>query len=1030
MQFVMSDIWNHPPCLDPSPVIATRLSISQDAARDLISKEVCTCINITTEQGQDMLASAMSHLVDLSRVYRRQAALTTCGVASIAITVDYLDRKSEELSSEEDVFKYFRITSDTGPAILDEGVVRKCGMTLDTLARACTQFYHSATKIRRPETLGDLKMLLEDHFLTPEVCGRRSVILCNYNMALAGQGSWWGGHISPIAAYNSETGHVLVLDVWMYTEPCWVSLEMFLAATRHHDPDSGLPRGFIPTVKVVVKIGTVTEEEKGQGSEHGVDVISFSDLVKDGEEHLVSADPPAPGDIATICYTSGTTGEPKGVMISHYCLISTVYAVGNHLAEHTFTQDDCEISYLPAAHAFERGQQVNSSAVKSYLFNWALGSKKAEVGNGVVRNNSMWDYVIFSKVQKMLGGRVRLMPCGAAPFKFEVLQFFRAALGAVVLEGYGQTESCGCCVVSIPGDYRGGCVGGVVQNCIMKLESVPEMGYHTENNQGEICIKGDNVFSYYFKNPEKTAETLDEGGWLHTGDIGEINAEGGLKIIDRKKNIFKLSQGEYIAPEKIELLYERIPLVSQVCVYGNSTKNNLIALVIPDEIAAKKWAKEEGLEETSMEELVRNKALRKVILDEVGSAPGLRPGAKRRVSYETRCLSYYQICVFCTPRNSSSTSRGVTRRGLPKGAMLTHGSMTSTAYAVESILSEHRMTRDDVNISYLPASHVFERELQYCILMAGGRIGFWQGDVRKLSSDMMELKPTVFACVPRIINRIYDKIMAEVNSSAVKSYLFNWALGSKKAEVGNGVVRNNSMWDYVIFSKVQKMLGGRVRLMPCGAAPFKFEVLQFFRAALGAVVLEGYGQTESCGCCVVSIPGDYRGGCVGGVVQNCVMKLESVPEMGYHTENNQGEICIKGDNVFSYYFKNPEKTAETLDEGGWLHTGDIGEINVEGGLKIIDRKKNIFKLSQGEYIAPEKIELLYERIPLVSQVCVYGNSTKNNLIALVIPDEIAAKKWAKEEGLEETSMEELVRNKALRKVILDEYILFGLPINN
>merc|ERR1719282_560143 len=114
------------------------------------------------------------------------------------------------------------------------------------------------------------------------------------------------------------------------------------------------------------------------------------------------------------------------------------------------------------------------------------------------------------------------------------------------------------------------------------------------------------------------------------------------------------------------------------------------------------------------------------------------------------------------------------------------------------------MTRDDVNISYLPASHVFERELQYCILMAGGRIGFWQGDVRKLSSDMMELKPTVFACVPRIINRIYDKIMTEVNSSAVKSYLFNWALGSKKAEVGNGVVRNNSMWDYVVFSKVQK----------------------------------------------------------------------------------------------------------------------------------------------------------------------------------------------------------------------------------
>lgn len=363
--------------------------------------------------------------------------------------------------------------------------------------------------------------------------------------------------------------------------------------------------------------------------------------------------------------------------------------------------------------------------------------------------------------------------------------------------------------------------------------------------------------------------------------------------------------------------------------------------------------------------------------------------------------------------------------GLPKGAMLTNVAMASTTYAVNSSLGRCHFLPDDVSISYLPASHVFERELQYCVLKAGGRIGFWQGDVKKLSGDMKELQPTIFACVPRILNRIYDTIQSQVQASAVKTYLFNWGLGTKTSEVNNGIIRNNSWWDYAVFGKIQKMLGGRVRLMPCGAAPFKYEVLQFFRAALGAVVLEGYGQTECCGCCIVSIPGDYRGGCIGGVIPNQVLKLQSVPEMGYLSEHNQGEVCLKGSGVFSHYFKNEAKTRETVDEDGWLHTGDIGQMNEEGGLKIIDRKKNIFKLSQGEYVAPEKIELLYERSPLVSQVCVHGESTKNNLIAIVIPDEVEAAKWASAQGLEERGLEELVANKTFRKHILDELTKMG-----
>jgi len=373
------------------------------------------------------------------------------------------------------------------------------------------------------------------------------------------------------------------------------------------------------------------------------------------------------------------------------------------------------------------------------------------------------------------------------------------------------------------------------------------------------------------------------------------------------------------------------------------------------------------------------------------------------------------ICTICY---TSGTT------GLPKGAMLAHSAMSSTTYGVSRGIFEYNIRSCDTNISYLPASHVFERALQYCMLRAGGRIGFWQGDVRQLSNDMQALQPTVFAAVPRILNRIYDKIFAEVGETGMKSYVFNWALSSKTTEVNKGYLRNNSMWDYLVFSKVQNMLGGKVRLMPCGAAPFDYKVLQFFRAALGAAVLEGYGQTECCGCCCISIVGDYRGGCVGGVTSNNMIKLESVPEMGYMAEDNKGEICIKGLNTFSGYYKDEAKTAETLDADGWLHTGDIGSMNADGGLSIIDRKKNIFKLSQGEYVAPEKIEILYDRCPLVAQVCVYGNSTKNNLVAIVIPEELATMKWARENDIE-GDFPTVCQSKVLNKTILEQLTEIG-----
>ena len=235
-------VWT--PCKDPVPVITSRLSISPEEASRRLSKLSCT--TLPSEAGLALAERAAnagtSHLPGLTNVYRRQASMTTCGVATMATALDYLNRprnnhenssdKSRDLTSEEELFSLAGST-------LNESEVRTRGMTLATLARACSKLFPTST-IQQPATVADLKQVLEEHFHCEKAS---SVLLCNYSMAVAGQGDWWSGHISPVGAYVD--GQVLIMDVWMYTAPCWVSLETLLAATRDVDSDSGCPRGFV-----------------------------------------------------------------------------------------------------------------------------------------------------------------------------------------------------------------------------------------------------------------------------------------------------------------------------------------------------------------------------------------------------------------------------------------------------------------------------------------------------------------------------------------------------------------------------------------------------------------------------------------------------------------------------------------------------------------------------------------------------------------------------------------------------------------
>uniref|UniRef100_UPI003AAB72A8 long-chain-fatty-acid--CoA ligase 1a isoform X4 n=1 Tax=Centroberyx gerrardi TaxID=166262 RepID=UPI003AAB72A8 len=322
--------------------------------------------------------------------------------------------------------------------------------------------------------------------------------------------------------------------------------------------------------------------------------------------------------------------------------------------------------------------------------------------------------------------------------------------------------------------------------------------------------------------------------------------------------------------------------------------------------------------------------------------------------------------------------------GNPKGAMLTHGNVISNTAAF---------------------------------------IRITEGDIRLLMDDLKTLQPTVFPVVPRLLNRMFDKIFGQANTP-LKRWLLDFASRRKEAELRSGVVRKDSMWDKLIFRKVQTSLGGRVRLMITGAAPVSPTVLTFLRAALGCQFYEGYGQTECTAGCSMSMPGDWTAGHVGAPLPCNSVKLVDVAEMNYLAANGEGEVCVKGPNVFQGYLKDAEKTAEAIDEDGWLHTGDIGKWLPNGTLKIIDRKKHIFKLAQGEYIAPEKIENIYNRSDPVAQIFVHGDSLQACLVGIVVPDPDFLPGWAKKRGIE-GSYSELCSNKDVKNAILEDILMLG-----
>jgi long-chain acyl-CoA synthetase len=362
--------------------------------------------------------------------------------------------------------------------------------------------------------------------------------------------------------------------------------------------------------------------------------------------------------------------------------------------------------------------------------------------------------------------------------------------------------------------------------------------------------------------------------------------------------------------------------------------------------------------------------------------------------------------------------------GNPKGAMLRHSNLVSDMAACQHHGIDAKP--DDVHLSFLPLAHMFERVVLHLMLASGAAIGFSRGDPTLLLEDIETLRPTIFVAVPRLYNRLYDKIIATIHQGgSIKRWLFSKAYASKEDTLRTVGGTQSFIWDRIIFSKVAAKLGGRIRLMVTGSAPIAANVLEFLRIAFSCEVIEGYGMTETtAAACVQTRSAINPTGNVGVPLVCTEIKLVDVPEMGYTSKDiingipqPRGEVWMRGTNIFSGYYKNAEKTAEALTEDGWIRSGDIGMWLSDQTLKIIDRKKNIFKLAQGEYIAPEKIENVYSRSRYIAQMFVYGDSIQPYLVGIVVPDEEELTAWAASHGLAGVPFAELIHRPQVVRMI-------------
>ncbi|KAI0025767.1 acetyl-CoA synthetase-like protein [Xylariomycetidae sp. FL0641] len=326
--------------------------------------------------------------------------------------------------------------------------------------------------------------------------------------------------------------------------------------------------------------------------------------------------------------------------------------------------------------------------------------------------------------------------------------------------------------------------------------------------------------------------------------------------------------------------------------------------------------------------------------------------------------------------------------GDPKGVVLTHSNCVASVTAARA---SGNYTHKDSNISYLPLAHIYGRMVDQAALSEGAAVGYFHGNMLELVDDMKLLRPTGFISVPRLFNRFNMGIRAQtLEATGIRGALSRRVIETKKAnmKLPPGKATNKHLiYDRIWTPKVRAAVGlDRCRSMVSGSAQLDPQVQEFLRAAFGNNFGSGYGLTESYAAGAVQAEGDFSLGNNGGPMPSVEICLESQPDLEYLVTDKprpRGELLLRGPLIFREYFKNEAETTKALEPDGWFHTGDIVEIDELGRIKIIDRKKNVLKLSQGEYISPERIENVFMGSSnLITMAYIHGESSQSALVAI------------------------------------------------
>jgi len=351
--------------------------------------------------------------------------------------------------------------------------------------------------------------------------------------------------------------------------------------------------------------------------------------------------------------------------------------------------------------------------------------------------------------------------------------------------------------------------------------------------------------------------------------------------------------------------------------------------------------------------------------------------------------------------------------GDPKGVMLSHDNLFSNVRAGQRILT---IDENDTTLSFLPLSHVFQRMVDYLLFNRGCAIAYARS-LESVAEDLKSVRPTIVVSVPRLYEKVYAKVM---ESTGVKRVLVRWAtkVGAAWAEErlagrspGPLLSLRYGLARRLVFSKIYAGVGGRLRYFVSGGAPLSPEINKFFFAA-GIVILEGYGLTETSPVTNVNSPQDFpanfRIGTVGKAVAGTEVRIAE-----------DGEILVRGRQVMKGYLNNPEATREVISEEGWFHTGDIGEVDEEGFLKITDRKKDLIVTAGGKNVAPQPIENLLRKNRYIDQAVLLGDRRKF-ISLLLVPDLARVEEWAREQGISATGQRELLRVEGVQELLARE----------